>query len=141
MSSPAYVAPLTLEPGASPTLRTILLGLYGLAAGGLLWLPVAWAVLGMLVLAVSGVGEWRRQAKTAVCLHWQSDGYWEQPDVEGLSCLHASTFLSPWLVVLALDDGRRVRRWAIPRDAVPAVQWRRLRARLRVEGSRSESGA
>ncbi|MEX1080386.1 MAG: protein YgfX [Halofilum sp. (in: g-proteobacteria)] len=141
MSSSAYVTPLTLEPGASPALRTIVSGLYGLAACGLLWLPAVWIVVGMTVLVVSGLGEWRRQTGCAVCLRWQADGYWEQPGVEEPACLLASTFLSRWLVVLALDDGRRVRRWAIPRDAVPAAQWRRLRARLRVEGSRLELGA
>lgn len=131
MSSPAFSAPLTLEPRSSASLRSALLVLHGLAAGGLLWLPWAWGAVGIVLLVVSGTCEWRR-VRRPVRLCWQADGFWEQPGAEGPSTLHGSTFVSRALVVLALDDGRRVRRWTLPRDALPAVQWRRLRARLRV---------
>ncbi|MEF8833752.1 MAG: protein YgfX, partial [Halofilum sp. (in: g-proteobacteria)] len=133
MSSPAFDAPLTLELQPSAALRASLIALHVLAAVGLLVLPAAWLVAGALVLGVSLALEWRRAGRHH-CLHWRADGGWEQPGATGVSQLHRSTFVSRWLIVLALHDGRRVRRWAICADAVAVPTWRRLRARLGVQG-------
>lgn len=111
----------------------MLLTLHALAAAGLLVLPTAWLVAGALALGVSLALEWRRAGRY-LRLHWRVDGSWEQPGVDGVSRLHHSSFVSRWLIVLALEDGRRVRRWVLCADAVPAPTWRRLRARLWVQG-------
>lgn len=134
MSSPAFDAPLTLEPRPSTALRASLLALHALAAAGLLVLPVAWLSAGTLALDISLALEWRRAGRCHR-LRWRVDGSWEQPDTEAVSHLHRSTFVSRWLIVLALHDGRRVRRWPICADAVPEITWRRLRARLQVHGA------
>lgn len=134
MSSPAFDAPLTLEPRPSPALRASLLALHGLAVAGLLVLPAAWLTAGALALGISLVLEWRRAGRYHR-LHWRADGSWEQPGAEAVSHLHRSTFVSRWLIVLALHDGQRVRRWSICADAVPEATWRRLRARLQVQGA------
>lgn len=134
MSSPAFDAPLTLELRPSPVLRGALLALHVLAAIGLLVLPAAWLVAGMLMLGVSLALEWRRAGRCHR-LHWRADGSWEQPGTVAASSLDSSTFVSRWLIVLALRDGMRVRRWPICADAVPVSTWRRLRARLQVQGA------
>lgn len=139
MSSPAFSAPLTLEPGRSPALDRLLVVQHILAASGLLLLPWTWAAIGGALLGASAAYEWRR-ARQRVWLCWQADQSWDQPGDETPATLNASTFVSRWLVVLALDNGRRIRRWAVPRDALCAVQWRRLRSRLRVIGTHLTTG-
>lgn len=136
MSSPAFDAPLRLEVRPSRALRVALVLLHvlaALAALALLPLPAPWVLAGAAVLIASGGIEWRR-ARQHQRLLWRADGAWEHPGATGECRLHASTFVSPWLVVLALQDGRRVRRWVLVRDALPPVVWRRLRARLHVAG-------
>lgn len=133
MSSPAFDAPLTLEPRPSPALRAALLLVHGLAMGGLLLLPAAWLAVGLPTLGVSLAYEWHRAGR-GQRLHWRGDGSWEQPGAATACQLHHSTFISRWLIVLVLDDGRRLRHWLLCADAVPAPTWRRLRARLRVHG-------
>lgn len=134
MSSIAFDAPLTLELRPSAHLRAALLVLHALAAAGLCVLTWGWVVIGVMVLSVSLALEWRRMWGRHR-LHWRADGGWEQPGAAAVSQLHRSTFVSAWLIVLALHDGRRVRRWALCADAMAAPTWRRLRARLQVRGS------
>ncbi len=131
MSSPAFSAPLTLEPRPSPLLGGLLVLLHALAAGALLLVPPTWGAVGGVLLCASGVHEWRR-ARRPLWLRWRADDAWEHSGSDAPSSLHGSSFLSPWLIVLALDDGRRIRRWVLARDALVPAQWRRLRARLQV---------
>ncbi len=139
MSSPAFDAPLTLELRPSVSLRCALLALHGLAAVGLFVLPLAWTALGALVLSASLALEWRRASRYHH-LRWCTDGTWEHPGAAVACQVHRSSFVSRWLIVLALYDGRSVRRWAICADAVPAPTWRRLRARLQVQGAALAGG-
>jgi hypothetical protein len=134
MSSIAFDAPLTLELRPSAHLRAALLALHVLAVAGLCMLPWLWIVMGVSALSVSMALEWRRTG-CRQRLRWRADGGWEQPGSAAVSQLHGSTFVSARLIVLALHDGRRVRRWALCADAMAEPTWRRMRARLRVQGA------
>lgn len=114
-------------------LRAVLVSVHLVAAAGLLVVPPVWALPGATVLAASLALEWRRARFTATLL-WRGDGSWLCGDEPSALGLRGATFLTPWVVVLVLAGEGGVRRIALLRDALPAQQWRRLRARLRVEG-------
>lgn len=135
----AFDAPLALETRPSRTLRAGLVALHAAAGIGLMLVPPAWGWGGNAVLVASLGWEWRRSVRRHR-LTWRRDGCWDCGEAAPLS-LGSSTFLSPWLVILSLHDGRRSCRWALARDALPAEQWRRLRARLRVQGAALTNGA
>lgn len=130
MSSKGFEPPLRIEPRPSVRALWLLVIAYGLATGalisvlpGLAAVPVGALAGGALVI------EWRRARRREV-LEWSSSGEWWFED-DGPWQLRPATVLTPWLVVLVLGDGRRLRRIALFPDALPATDWRRLRARLR----------
>lgn len=133
MSSPGSGTPLTVDAGPSRALRALVALAHGAAWIALVPLGWAWALAGVVLLGPAAVAEWRALDAPGR-LQWHADGRWVLAgDGAGpVWELARSTFLSPWIVVLVLRDGRRVRRLALARDAVPASQWRRLRARLRI---------
>lgn len=120
---------LGIEPRPSSGTRIVLGGLYVLTAVALAWvLPPPFAPVSLLLLAVALVFEWRR-TRSIGRLEWQADGDWWIGD-SGPWRLRPATVLTPWLVVLVLEQGSRTRRVPLAVDSLPADQWRRLRARL-----------
>jgi len=115
---------------------------YATATLGLCALGPAWALACAPVLAAAALRDWRRtRAASALC--WHPDGRWSVPRPDGdpvILDLDGTTVVTPWLVVLVLRSGRSRRRVALARDAVPAEDWRRLRARLRVQGAALAAG-
>jgi hypothetical protein len=110
---------------------------YGAALPLWLTLPHEWAAAGGALGLVGCIVELAgvRRART---LTWHADGYWSEDAgarrLEGLR-LAASSFVSRGLVVLVLKDAAgRARHRVVARDGVDSGTWRRLQARLRVEG-------
>lgn len=138
-SSPPFAATLTLEAAPDRIVAAVLVGAYGIAAIALSWLAPIWTgvIAGALAVALAGdLVRLRRPAR----LQWSAEGPWydRQRPQDGPLELAAPTFVSRWIVVLVLVDRRgRVRRYLISRSGVSASQWRRLLARLRVEGGRA----
>lgn len=142
MSSRASATPLVVDLRPSGALRGLVVLVHAGAWAALVPLGWTWALAGAALLGAAAVVEWRALG-TGGRLLWHADGCWTLAgDGAGpawrLACV---TFLGPWLVVLVLRDGRRVRRLALARDAVAAPQWRRLRVRLRLEGAAGGAGA
>ena len=142
-SSPAFDAPLAFEAGRSRVLASGVASAYGLAALGLAAVPLAWSLAGWALLAAGLVRDLPRVSRR-MRLRWEADGSWWLPDAAPAEPLWlcAPTFVSRWLVVLdlrAAGTGRR-HRVVLARDSVSPVAWRRLVARLRVEGPRTAVG-
>ncbi len=137
-SSPPFAATLTLEAGPTRALVAVLISAYAGATSASFWLPLAWGAGVALALAVGLAVELVRVCRP-VRLQWRAEGSWydlEHP-ARGPLELAAPTFVSRWLVVLVLiEPSGRPRRYLITRAAVAPAQWRRLLARLQVQGSR-----
>lgn len=136
MSSPVFATPLVVEPRPSRALRALVVVAHAGAWIALVPLGWPWAGAGAVLLGAAAVTEWRLLGAAGRLL-WHADGQWTLAgDGAGPAWrLARATFVSPWVVVLVLRDGRRVRRLALARDGVPAEQWRRLRARLRIDAA------
>lgn len=134
MSSPVFATPLVVEARPSRALRALVAVCHAGAWIALVPLGWSWALAGAALLAPAALAEWRALGAAGRLL-WHADGQWTLTgDGAGPAWrLARATFVSPWIVVLVLRDGRRVRRLALARDGVPALQWRRLRARLRID--------
>jgi len=135
-SSPPFAATLTLEAGPTRALTGALISAYVAATIASLWLPTAWRAGVVVALVAALVAELVRMRRP-VRLQWRAEGGWY--DLERPTCgplqLAAPTFVSRWLIVVVLvEPGARPRRYLITRAAVAPAQWRRLLARLRVEG-------
>jgi len=133
---------LLFRPRRSRALMMAMAVMHGLGvlALGLSALPVS-VVLGVsLALAASAMLAWNGMLPVKE-LQWGSGETWHLVLANGqphraLLDVQASRSL-PWWVTLAfrLEDGRRL-HVMLPRDALPADDFRRLRVRLRVEASR-----
>lgn len=135
-SSAGFDAPLFVEAGPSRAVMAACIGGYVLAGAGLAALSLPWASAGAAVLAVGAARDARRLARS-VRLTWRADGSWSPgvPPGDARWRLAAATVITPGLVILELRDERgRAQRSLIARDALDAVSWRRLLARLRVRG-------
>lgn len=138
MWSSGFVAPLVLETGRSQALRRAVIACYAVSVPLWLALPQRWAAagaaLGLLGCIVELAGLRRGHTLT-----WHPDGDWSVGgSAHGASGLRlaASSFVSTGLVVLVLKDSSgRVRRHVLARDGLAPATWRRLQARLRVEGA------
>lgn len=90
-------------------------------------------------LAVSLVGAYRQQvlrntARAVTGLEIRDDGdaaVRRHGSPEWTECEICDAFVHPWLVVVGIADRQGRQRVAIPRDAVAATEFRRLRAWLR----------
>lgn len=137
-SSPAFDAPLVIDPAPSRALAVLLVLAHGAAATGLLAIPLPWALAGGTVLAAALAHDIIRLRRRTV-LRWETDGSWRIVAAgnapAGTLVLSPSTCATRGLVVLVLRDtnGRRWRT-VIARDSLHPVTWRRLLARLRVRG-------
>ena len=124
------------EPGRSRGLTACVIAVHLAAAGGA-WLALAGsqgAVLAALALAALVLELWRLRRLPS--LYWGSDGDWRCGDPQGpVYTLQGATWSTPWLIVLCLRSPGRALRIPVARDAVDATTWRRLRARLRTDGS------
>ena len=135
MSSLAYGTTLVLETGRSGALTGAVAAAYALACIGIAAaLPLTVAVPAIAGGAVALALEWRALGRSRR-FHWSGDGYWRLSDPEGPAhALAAATWSCPWLVLLVLHGPAGTIRLPIVRDTLDPCTWRRLRARLRVEG-------
>ncbi|MGK0674067.1 MAG: protein YgfX [Halothiobacillaceae bacterium] len=137
---------LLLRPRRSPMLLAAILLIHGLGVLALglsslstpVVLGLVFALVGGAVLAFSAVWPVRE-------LQWGDGVTWRLVLANGqvrraLLDVHASRSL-PWWVTLVfrLEDGARL-HVMLPRDALPAEDFRRLRVRLRVEARALASG-
>ncbi len=134
---------LVIEARANAVSTGACLGVYGLAAASLAWLPVTWALPAALLL-IAGAAHDGVRARRPWTLRWHADGSCRADGSKNGDelTLDASTFVSRWLVILALVDarGRRRRYWLSAAGVEPAT-WRRLKARLRVQGNACATGS
>ncbi|AUB80813.1 protein YgfX [Candidatus Thiodictyon syntrophicum] len=146
MASHREQPPLLIQPRFSRRLAAFVALTHLLTAAAILALPgTAWLLLIPVGLSLTyqfyvrvlGRAPWSIRAAT-----WQADGTWTialRSGTETEVRLAPSTFVSVPLVVLNLRRGH-VRRWALPlfADALDPEQLRRLRQRLRIEGTGRE---
>jgi hypothetical protein len=128
-----FPLPLVIETRNSATARAVLLvaHLAALAALFLAALPAPPRIAGCLLLGASLWLAWRRQ--DAPHLRGKVDGrmeIWRDAAWRPLQLLPDSTAL-PWLIVLRWREGRRHHSLALPADALPGEDHRRLRVWLR----------
>lgn len=132
MSSSGFATVLHLEPKPSPGLRRLLIPLHLLVAAGLiLALPPIPALAGVAVLALLSWRE-RHGRRMPRCVARDADGGWWL-DGAGPFMLQATTFVTPWLVVLHLRGTAGYCRLALLSDSLLPRQWRDLRVILRIE--------
>jgi toxin CptA len=141
--------PLSLSPRFSPRLAAFVLLTHLLAAAAVLGLPGPWPML-LLPVAASLAYQLqvhvRRRAPWSIrSILWAADGTWRVALVSGREIearLCPSTFVSVPLLVINLRSGP-LRRWSLPlfADALDPEQLRRLRQRLRIEGTGSDRDA
>jgi toxin CptA len=141
---------LLIEPRISGRLAAFVVLTHVAAGATVLALPGAWSLLDLAVAASLAyrlyVQVLRRTPWSIRSVLWQSDGTWRITLVSGReleATLSPSTFVSVPLIVLNLRLGR-LRRRALPlfSDALKTEQLRRLRQRLRIDGtSRDENAA
>lgn len=149
MASHREQPPLPIRPGFSPRLAAFVLLTHLLAAAAVLGLPAGpWQILLIPVAASLAYHAWvhvlRRAPWSIRALLWDAQGTWHIELRSGAAIearLSPSTFVSVPLVVLNLYRGWR--RWSLPlfADALDPQLHRRLRQRLRIEGTGREPDA
>ena len=146
MASHRLQPPLALRPRRSRRLAAFVLVTHLLAGLGALGLPGPWRLLLPLVAAsllyqvyvrVLARAPWSIRSAT-----WHPDGSWGivfRSGRETAARLAPSTFVSVPLIVLNLRHGHW-RHWSLPlfADALDAEDLRRLRQRLRIDGTGPE---
>lgn len=137
--------PLLIRPRLSRYLAGFVLVTHLVAAAVILALPLGVYRLPLLLLVLGGLGYslfarvLGRAPWSPVAALWASNGDWTLSFASGRELparLSPSTYVGVRLVVLSFHYGR-FRRCAMPLfpDALDPEQLRRLRQRLRVEGS------
>lgn len=116
-----------LRPGAGEA--PLQAGVHALAALALAGLNPAPGWLGLALVLLNLVGQLRRVRRLrGLRLYRQRDGWWLQDADNGarpVTCRYR--FLSPWLVVLELEESGRTRRLALlPPAATGPGDWRHL---------------
>lgn len=142
-SSAPFASTLRLEPNPSRYLARALMLVYGSSAMFLVLfsgsLLVAVAVLCLLCLALlAGYPARTRVRRVIRKAVWHADGTWHVEGADGarsFARLLPSTFFHSLLVVLhfRVEGGGR-RYMVLCRDSLGPEQFRRLRARMRVDG-------
>jgi toxin CptA len=141
--------PLLIEPGLSPRLAAYVVLTHLAAGAAILALPGAWR---LLILAVGAslayqlyVQVLRRAPWSIRSVLWQPDGTWRITLVSGReleATLSPSTFVSVPLIALNLRVApMRYRALPLFSDALAPDQHRRLRQRLRIEGTSRDQDA
>ena len=149
MSSNVFAVTLDIRPRPSRILLISLLGIYTVTGILLLaWIPQWWAVVpALLILSASFTFNMQRHVgmsgKYALSrLVWQSGGAWKifgVGDQAESAELLPGVFVTRWLVVLNFRIGPDARKRSVLlcRDSLDETSFRRLRVRLRLEGSRN----
>lgn len=133
MSSSGSSTLIVIERGRSRLLAALILVPAGLALVALALLPPGWAMAAGVVLGVGILVELRRVRGTGR-IEWHADGSWQVASPRGRwrGRLAPGSFVSPWIIVLALrGPGWFPRRLVLARDAIQTTTWRRLQVRLR----------
>ncbi|MEE8237806.1 MAG: hypothetical protein V3S67_05775 [Gammaproteobacteria bacterium] len=102
--------------------------LHGLAAAGIIGLPISWPIRCLLLAALGG--HWLRQApKSSPILVRYPNGTWAVPEL-GRSALRlgARSSYATWWLRLRLHDGQGTLKFLLLRDQFQAQDWRALRA-------------
>lgn len=137
MSYSGFDATLACEPRVSRALLLATALAWSVpAVTALASLPAAPGTALAAMALLGAVHDLRRLAQPPRPLYWGRDGLWRRGDPEGPAHrLDPTTWSAPWLIVLVLRGPGGVARVPLARDALDAVSWRRLRARLAVEGT------
>ena len=128
-----FPLPLVIETQASATARVLLPAVHfaALAALYLALLPLPVQLAGSLLLGASLWAVWRRP--DALRLRGKGDGQmeiWRDAAWRPL-LLRSDSVALPWLIVLRWREGRQRHSLALPADALPGDDHRRLRIWLR----------
>jgi toxin CptA len=128
-----FPLPLVIATQASPTLKLLLVAVHlaALSALYLALLPAAARLAGVLLLGASLWATWKRLV--AVRLRAKADGrleIWRGAAWKPVQ-LRSDSVALPWLIVLRWREGRRHHNLALPADALPGDEHRRLRVWLR----------
>jgi toxin CptA len=128
-----FPLPLVIETQASAALKVLLVAVHlaALAALFLASLPGAVRLAGALLLGASLWATWNRLA--SVRLRARADGQleiWRDATWKPVP-LRSDSVALPWLIVLRWREGRRRHSLALPGDALPDDEHRRLRVWLR----------
>ncbi len=135
-----FPAPLNLELGRSRVLAALLMLAHSGALALLALLPLAWWVR-MLLAGALLCSLWltlnrhalRRGKRAITRLLWESDESWLLQGADGKerrARLKPGSYVSPRLVILNFDAGRRPCSVVLLPDAVEAESLRKLRLRL-----------
>ena len=134
MSSNAYAAALRLELKPSRQRRWWRWLTHLAVAATLPMLQSPWLIAAVVVILLLNL--YQSRAEPAITLLWHSDGRWTlfEAGSDMAVSLAEPPFIQSWLVILPLrvDAQHRARHIAIFPDMLPAQEFRRLRARLRL---------
>jgi hypothetical protein len=136
VSFSAFDATLVCEPRTSRRLRALSAAVWLVAGGGAL---VALGPVPGAVIAAAALGgaftEDRRLVRPSAPLFFTREGDCRVGDPDGpVHHVDGATWTTPWLILLVLRGPAGPVRYALARDALDGPTWRRLRARLRIEG-------
>lgn len=135
MSSSVFEATLAFERRRSVALSAAVVLAWSAAAGGVLLSIDGLFPVALVPLACAGCWFGLRRLGPGWRLWWRGAGDWRLDDPDGSAwTLGGSTWSAPWLILLVLHGPSGTVRIPLARDAVDAVAWRRLRARLRIAG-------
>jgi len=128
-----FPLPLVIDTHASATAKMLLVAMHlaALAALFLALLPAAARLVGVALLVASLWASWRRPV--SVRLRAKADGQleiWREAAWKPVQ-LQADSVALPWLIVLRWREGWRRLSLALPADALPGDEHRRLRVWLR----------
>ncbi|MDP2834656.1 MAG: hypothetical protein Q8Q28_15410 [Pseudomonadota bacterium] len=128
-----FPLPLVIETQASATARSLLIALH-LAALAALFFALPATAIRLVGVALLGASLWmNRQRPVAMRLRAKADGQleiWREAAWLPVQ-LRADSVALPWLIVLRWREGRRHHSLALPPDALPGDEHRRLRVWLR----------
>ena len=104
--------------------------LHGVAAAGIIGLPIWWPIRCLLLAALGG--HWLRQApKSSLILVRYPNGTWAAPELgRGALRLGAGSSYASWWIRLLLHDGQGTLTVLLLREQLRTRDWRALRAVL-----------
>lgn len=134
------VIPLYLEVRPSRVFLALSLALHGAAIFSITQadMNIAWQLL-IIAMVLFSASQSHRLGSRHYRLQWRKDRRWEVRYPSGdkhTGKMLKGTFFNPWLVILALQTGRKRKEFIlIPKDAITRGDFIRLRARLKVEAN------